>query len=158
MNATVKRRVRRSAGRVRRDTNASGVVSAYVTLLVVPLLALLGLACDGGRAMAARQAAAAEAASAARAGAGQLSVTALREGAIALDPAAAERAAFASTVAAGHPGRVVVSGGRVTVVVSYRVPTLLLGIVGVSSIAVSASATAVDLSGVSGVIVMSGRA
>jgi Flp pilus assembly protein TadG len=125
-----------------------GIVAAYVTLLVVPLLALLGLVCDGGRAMAARQAAAAEAADAARAGAGQLSVAALREGTLALDQPAARRAAFAATVAAGHPGRVLVTQSQVTVVVSYRVPTLLLGIVGVPSIAVSASASAVDVAGV----------
>ncbi|MDA8274762.1 MAG: TadG family pilus assembly protein [Actinomycetota bacterium] len=125
-----------------------GIVAAYVTLLVVPLIALLGLVCDGGRAMAAKQAAATEAADAARAGAGQLSVAGLRQGTLAVDPTDARRAAFAATVAAGHPGRVIVSRGQVTVVVSYRVPTLLLGIVGVPSITVSASATAVDVAGV----------
>lgn len=140
-----------TAGQPFRRTGEGGIIAAYVTLLVVPLLALLGLVCDGGRAMAARQAAATEAADAARAGAGQLSVSALREGVLALDPTEARRAAFAATVAAGHPGRVLVSRGEVTVVVSYRVPTLLLGIVGVPSISVSASATAVDVAGVTNV-------
>lgn len=148
MRPSAHARARGTTHRRRRGMGEPGIVAAYVTLLVVPLLALLGLVCDGGRAMVARQAAATEAADAARAGAGQLSVAALREGTLALDPTDAGRAAFAATVAAGHPGRVVVSGGRVTVVVSYRVPTLLLGIVGVPSISVSASATAVDVAGV----------
>ncbi len=132
----------------RREAGERGVIAAYVTLLVVPLLALVGLVCDGGRAMAARQAAATEAADAARAGAAQVSVAALRSGSLAVDPSMARRAAFAATVAAGHPGQVVVSGGQVSVRVSYRVPTLLLGLVGVTSIDVSASATAVDVAGV----------
>ena len=58
------------------------------------------------------------------------------------------QAAEAFTVAAGHPGTASVSGGAVHVQIRYRIPTAVLGIVGISSLPVSASAIAVDVRGV----------
>jgi Flp pilus assembly protein TadG len=117
--------------------------------MLVALFALLGLVVDGGRAMAARQAAQDEAEQAARAGAGALSVESLRSGQTDLDPQAAVAGAESFTLEAGHPGTATVAGGTVTVTVSYPVPTAVLGLVGISSISVSATASAFDVHGVS---------
>jgi len=125
-----------------------GSVSAVVALLLVALFALVGLVVDGGAALTAHQSAVDEAEQAARAGEGALSVDALRNGSVALDPQAAIAAAEAFTVASGHPGTATVTGGVVTVSVHYRVPTSVLGMVGIGSLPVSASASAVDLRGV----------
>ena len=123
-------------------------ISAFVVLLMVALIALLGLVVDGGRAMTARQSAQDEAEQAARAGAGALSVDALRSGQLVLDQQTAVTDAVNFTVQSGHPGRATVSGDTVTVTVSYGVPTDVLGIVGVSSLPISATASAVDVDGV----------
>jgi hypothetical protein len=125
-----------------------GAISAFVVLAMVAILALLGLVVDGGRALTAQEAATVEAEQAARAGAGGVSVGALRSGQVALDPQVAIAHAEAYTVAAGHPGTATVSGGVVTVTISYRLPTTMLGMVGISSLPVSATASAVDLHGV----------
>ena len=103
---------------------------------------------DGGDVVTAHQAAEVEAEQAARAGAGSLDVAALRSGVVQLDPTGALRAAEAFSVAAGHPGNVTVEGGEVTVHISYTVPTVILGIVGVHELQVSAVASAIDLHGV----------
>jgi Flp pilus assembly protein TadG len=127
-----------------------GAVTAFVVLALVALLVLTGLVVDGGSAFVARQAAADEAEQAARAGAGALSVDALRSGTLQLDPPAAVAAAEAFTVAAGHPGTASVSGGVVTVSVRYRIKTVLLGMAGITSLAVSGTAAAVDVEGATG--------
>ncbi len=125
-----------------------GSVSAFVALLLVALVALAGLVVDGGAAISAHQAAVDEAEQAARAGAGALSVDALRGGSLVIDQDAAVRSAEAFTTAAGHPGTAVASAGAVTVTVRYRIPTSVLGIVGINSLPVSATASAVDVQGV----------
>jgi Flp pilus assembly protein TadG len=125
-----------------------GSVSAFVALLLVALVALAGLVVDGGAAMSAHQAAVDEAEQAARAGAGALSTDALRSGWLVIDQDAAIRSAEAFTSAAGHPGTAAVSAGAVTVTIHYRVPTSVLGIVGITSLPVSATASAVDVQGV----------
>jgi len=130
------------------ESNESGSVSAFVVLLLVALFALMGLVIDGGSAIAARQAATDEAEQAARAGAGALSVDALRSGSVQIDPSAAVARAEAFTVAAGHPGTAVVSAGVVTVKVHYRIPTDILGMVGITTLPVSGTASAVDVRGV----------
>jgi len=125
-----------------------GSISAFVALLLVALIALFGLVVDGGAAITAHQAALDEAQQAARAGAGALSVDALRSGALVIEDQAAVRTADSFTATAGHPGSTAVSGGTVTVTVHYRIPTTVLGIVGISSMPVSATASAVDVGGV----------
>jgi Flp pilus assembly protein TadG len=124
-------------------------VSAFAVLLLVAFIVLLGLVVDGGAAITAQQAAYDEAEQAARAGAGALSVGALRSGSVQLDQSQAVATAEAFTAAAGHEGNASVAGGVVRVQVTYRIPTQILGIVGIGSLPVSASASAVDVHGVS---------
>jgi len=125
-----------------------GSISAFVVLLLVALMVLLGLVVDGGAALSARQSAADEAEQAARAGAGALSVEALRTGSLQLDAGPAVKAAEAFTLVAGHPGTATVSGDVVTVQIHYRVATEVLGLVGIGSLPVSAVASATDVQGV----------
>ncbi len=121
---------------------------AFVLLLLVGLLALLGLVVDGGTALTARQAAEVEAEQAARAGAGAISVDGLRAGQVQLDPVAAVAAAERFTDVSGHPGTASVVGSVVTVRIHFEVPTAVLGMIGIGSMSVSASAAAEDLHGV----------
>jgi Flp pilus assembly protein TadG len=125
-----------------------GAIAAFVVLVMVGLLALLGLVVDGGTALTSRQAAQVEAEQAARAGAGALSVDALRADVIQIDGPAAVAAAERFTAAAGHPGTAVVVGGVVTVRIRYQVPTAILGLIGVDRLDVSAEAAAVNVGGV----------
>lgn len=125
-----------------------GAIAAFVLLVLVGLVALLGLVVDGGAALTARQAAEVEAEQAARAGAGAVSVDALRAGYVRIDPAEAIAAAEQFTVVSGHPGTTVVADGVVTVRITYQVPTDILGIIGVDQLYVSAAASAVDVNGV----------
>jgi Flp pilus assembly protein TadG len=115
---------------------------------MVAMFVLLGLVVDGGSAVSAQQSALDEAEQAARAGAGALSVDALRSGSIQIDQQTAVATAEAFTVAAGHPGTATVSGGAVRVEIHYRIATDILGVVGITSLPVSASASAVDVAGV----------
>lgn len=125
-----------------------GAVAAFVVLVMVGLLALVGLVVDGGTALTSRQAAQVEAEQAARAGAGALSVDALRSDVIQIDGPAAVAAAEQFMAAAGHPGTAVEAGGVVTVSIRYQVPTAILGLVGIDRLAVSAEAAAVNVGGV----------
>lgn len=131
-----------------RDHDSTGSITAFVAVLLVAIFALLGLVVDGGRGMAAQQAAYDEAEQAARAGAGALSVDALRNGQFVVDQQSAVAAAVAYTVQAGHPGSATVVGDRVTVTVRYPEPTAVLGLIGISSMQVSATASAIDLHGI----------
>ncbi|MGD0638515.1 MAG: hypothetical protein ABSA72_10805, partial [Nitrososphaerales archaeon] len=67
---------------------------AFVAVLALALLVLLGLVVDGGRAAAAKDAAQADAEQAARFGADQLSVSAARAGEITLDTQTSTTAAL----------------------------------------------------------------
>ena len=132
----------------RRTQNEGGSISAFLALLAVALMALAGIAIDGGRVVVARQAANAEAEQAARAGASALSIGGLRAGALTLDVPAAIAAAESFTDASGHPGSAMVIGSTVVVTVDYRLPTDVLGIVGIRSLVVSGRGAATDLMGV----------
>jgi Flp pilus assembly protein TadG len=125
-----------------------GSITAFVVLLLIAIFALMGLVVDGGSALSARQSAADEAEQAARAGAGELSVDALRSGSVQLDPVAAVNAAEQFTLAAGHPGTATVSSGTVTVKIHYQIHTEILGLIGIDTLSVSASASSVDVQGV----------
>jgi putative Flp pilus-assembly TadE/G-like protein len=126
-----------------------GSITAFAVLLLVAVFVLMGMVLDGGTEVSAHQSAADEAEQAARAGAGALSIDALRSGSVQLDDGQAIAVAEAFTAASGHPGMATVTGQTVTVVVQYRVSTAILGIVGITSLPVTASASAVDVSGVS---------
>lgn len=125
-----------------------GSITAFVALMLVAIFALVGLVVDGGSVLSAHQSAVDEAEQAARAGAGALSVEGLRTGSLQLDAAQAVTAAEQFTEAAGHPGKATVSGGTVTVAVHYRIHTQILGIIGLSTLPVSASASAINVQGV----------
>ncbi len=125
-----------------------GSVTAFVAAFAVALFALFGLVVDGGRALAARESAYDEAEQAARAGAGALSVSGLRAGDVQIEDAAAVAAARAFTREWGHPGTAVVAGGKVEVTIRYRMPTDVLGMIGIGSLSISAAGSATDLAGV----------
>lgn len=125
-----------------------GTVTAFLAVLAVALFAAAGLVVDGGRALAAREQAAAVAEQAARAGAEAVSVASLHRGTVVLDPGQAEASASGYLQQVGVRGAVAVVGDSVTVTVSEAVPTTMLDIVGIRSMTVHASATATDLAGV----------
>jgi hypothetical protein len=103
---------------------------------------------DGGRALAAREAALGEAEQAARLGAAQLSVTSVHAGSTSLGAEEAVAAAEAYMAAAGHRGTAVVSGTSVVATVAtFRLTTPLLAIVGIDTVGVSASASATSVVG-----------
>ncbi len=125
-----------------------GSLTAFVALVLVALFTLVGLVVDGGSALSARQSAADEAEQAARAGAGALSIDALRSGFVEIDQSQAIAAAEQFTDVAGHPGIATVSSGTVTVRIHYQIHTQILGLIGIDTLPVSASASAVDVQGV----------
>jgi hypothetical protein len=135
-------------GRNLRIRDESGALTAFVLLLLVAFMALLGLVVDGGAVLTAHQAAEVEAEQAARAGASAISVDALRQGIVQLDAPAAVAAAEQFAAVSGHPGTATVDGGVVTVRIQYLIPTAVLGIVGIPNLSVTAAASAEDLHGV----------
>ncbi len=132
----------------KRIPDECGVLTAFILLLLMAFMALLGLVVDGGAVLTAHQAAEVEAEQAARAGAGAISVDALREGIVQLDVPAAIAAAERFASVSGHPGTATVDGGVVTVRIQFRVPTVLLGIAGIPFLSVTATASAENLHGV----------
>jgi hypothetical protein len=132
----------------RRHLGDEGLVTAFVVLTAAALSSLLGLALEGGVALNARQAAYVEAEQAARAGASALTTAGLRDGRIEIASGVAVATALEYMRAAGHPGRARVLGDQViATVLPYRVPTPLLGIVGIGSLRVTATAAATALPG-----------
>ncbi len=135
----------------RRATGSSpdgGSITAFSVVLLLALFVVIGSVVDGGAALSAHQGAVDVAEQAARAGAGALSVGALRSGSLQLDDQQAIAAAQAFAATSGHAARVWIAGQTVFVHIDYRIPTSILGIVGVTSLPVSASASAVDVAGV----------
>ena len=125
-----------------REDRGSGTAWAIGVVIVVALLS--GAVLDGGNAMAARVAALDVAQQAARAGANQLDLAALRnEGVVRLNPAAAQAAAEQFLRSAGVAGTATATPAQVSVTVTHAQPTLLLDAIGVSSISMTATATAV---------------
>lgn len=122
-----------------------GAVTAYVVLISVALLAVAGLVIDGGYALGARREAMNQAEQAARVGADALDQGALRSGQTYVDPGRAVGAAQAYLAQVGARGSVSVDGGRVTVTVSKSQPTTILAAVGVGSMPVKASASALSI-------------
>jgi Flp pilus assembly protein TadG len=125
-----------------------GSLTAFMAILSVALFVLVGLVVDAGRAISARSAASAVAQQAARVGAAQLSVGALRSGEVEIDPVQAIQAADAYLASIGEPGTATVVGQTVTVHIATDEPTVILGIVGINHIAISVTASAIDVHGV----------
>jgi len=146
---TFRSRLQTRQGRHQRElVKEEGSFTVFVAVLALALFALCGLVIDGGRAVAAQSAAAGEAEQAARIGAGQISVDAIRSGTLAIDPRAATSTAESYLRTAGSAGIVTVAGQTVTVHIESAEPTVILGIIGVKQIAISATASATNLHGV----------
>ncbi len=137
-------RLRRRLQRRSDDGQFLAMTAVFMTMF----LALAGLVADGGHYLDAKQAAASEAEQAARAGAGSLNISELHAGTIAVAPASAVTAAEDYMTAAGQPGTAWVVGNTVYAQISYRMPTQLLGIIGVGSLALSVTESATDVSGI----------
>lgn len=141
----------KSRHRVELRPGDDGMVAVLTVLLAVALFALAGLVIDGGRAIAARQHAADLAGQAARAGADSLDLTAYRSSGIDLLDAPAARAAACAFVAAAEPGdscQATVNGDTITVLVTTRTPTVLLGLIGYDTFTTRGEASALPVRGV----------
>jgi hypothetical protein len=112
---------------------------------MVALLIAIGLGVDGSRAVAASLRVGGEARLAARTGADALVVqNSYASSTPALDPSAADRAVTSYIAATGDQlaSAPVITAASVSVTVQTRVPTSILGLIGISSITVSQTATA----------------
>jgi Flp pilus assembly protein TadG len=125
-----------------------GQFLAMTVVFMTMFLALTGLVADGGRYLDAKQAAAAEAEQAARAGAGSLDVSRLHAGNVTVDPDSAVTTAESFMAVAGHPGTAWVVGNTVYAEISYREPTQLLDLIGVTSLQITVTESATDISGI----------
>lgn len=129
--------------RTRRDEH--GASTAIVVLFTVALLTAAGLVIDGGYALGAQRKAMNNAEQAARIGSDALNQGALRDGQTTVDPGLAVTAAQSYLHGIGAHGSVNVNGGEVTVTVAKRQDTKILNAVGVGSIPVKATATALSI-------------
>jgi Flp pilus assembly protein TadG len=112
-------------------------------LLTVALLMLLGAAVDLGHAFIVRRDLTSQADDAALAGSQALNLDALHQGQLALDPQQAQTVALQSISSSpGLQASVVASSGGVTVQLQEQIPTVLLRLVGLSTLTVAAQATA----------------
>ena len=133
--------MRRTERRVGRAESGSASIWALLATAGV-FTVLLGLVVDGGNVIEARVEAAHTAEQAARLAADQLSAGSVREGGDAVSPGAAAESARAYLRATGTPGAVRVDGDTVTVTVNTRMPTKVLGVIGIAAFPVEESATA----------------
>ena len=144
---TRRRRWLRIRWHARRHRSEDGQLLAMTCVFMTMFLALAGLVADGGHYFDAKQAAASEAEQAARAGAGSLDVSQLHAGTVSLDPNTAVSAAESYMAFAGQPGTAWVVGDTVYAQISYRLPTQLLGIIGVGSFQITVTQSATNVSG-----------
>ena len=103
-----------------------GAISAFVAVLAVALIAVAGLAYDGGQIIRATSDARDLASAAARAGTQQLAIDQVHAGRAWLDAAAAEDAAIAYLASVGTGGTVSVTETDVWVTVTVSQPMRLL--------------------------------
>ena len=147
MNRAIRARLLALLRRLRRDDG--GQVTPWSVVGVLIVLVLAGLVFDQGLAMADKVRIYDIAQAAARAGAREVDLATYRAtGVVQLDPAAATAAAHTFLAQAGMPGAASASTTTVTVSVTTSHRTQLLHLVGVTSIGVSATATAVPATGV----------
>ncbi|MEV0396512.1 pilus assembly protein TadG-related protein [Polymorphospora rubra] len=134
-----------------RTADDSGQVTAFAVVMTVALLAVAGLVLDAGLALTEKIRALDIAQAAARAGAQELDLYQYRTRNVAeLDPNRAATAARAWLESAGADGEATATTSTVTVTVRRTSRTQLLQIVGVPQLAVSATATATAVQGVTG--------
>ncbi len=136
---------------LRQTAGEEGMVSAFVLAAMIGLFAVVSLGLDPGEAYAAKIRAIGQAEEAARAGAQQIDLTAYRtSGILQLDPAAAEQAAQRFLTAEGETGTVTATTNQVSVTITTAYRTQLWQLVGVDTIAVHATGTAVPQRGITG--------
>ena len=127
----------------RRLGEEDGMVTAFVVIFTLALLAMAGLVLDGGLALAAKVHAIDDAQAAARAGAQAIDIPLYRStGTITLDPAQAVADAQGFLAAAGEHSSASVAGETVTVNVTITQPTQILSIVGVDQLTVTGTGSA----------------
>ena len=127
----------------RRLGEEEGMVTAFVVIFTLALLAMAGLVLDGGLALAAKVQAIDAARAAARAGAQAIDIPTYRAtGQITLDPAQSTADAQAFLAAAGEHGTVTVAGETVDVTVTITQPTQILSVVGVDQLTVTGAGSA----------------
>ena len=133
-----------------RETRERGATTLMIMILIAAILAMAGLAYDGGRILAARREAIDTAQSAARAGAQQLDPSALRAGRIMIDADAAIDAAEGFLRGTGYTGTATVVGGEVHVTVTITRDLALLSAIGMHERTVHGTGTARPVRGVTG--------
>lgn len=112
-------------------------------LLSLAVLMVIGVAVDVGHAFIVRRELVAAADDAALSGSQQLDLDALHQGRLALDPQAAQNAALATlTGQQDVQAQASATSSDVSVRLERRFPTVLLRLVGLTSLTVSAQATA----------------
>ena len=120
-----------------------GMVTAFVVIFTLALLAMAGLVFDGGLALSAKVRAIDDAQAAARAGAQAIDIPLYRQsGRITLDSAHAVADAQGFLAAAGEHGSVTVTGETVSVTVTITQPTQILSVVGVDQLTVTGAGSA----------------
>lgn len=120
-----------------------GAILVSGLLLALALLMVIGAAVDVGQAFIVRRELVAVADDAALSGSQALDLDALHQGRLALDPQAAQTAALAVlSTEQGVEAQADASAGAVSVHVERRFATVLLRLVGLTSLTVSAQATA----------------
>ncbi len=128
-----------------RERDERGVSTLFVVLFAVAMLAVAGLVIDGGYALGAKREAMNQAEQAARVGADALDEGALRSGTTRVNNSRAIAAAQGYLSRVGARGSVSVAGGEVTVTVTGSQDTSILSAVGITSLPVKASATALSI-------------
>jgi hypothetical protein len=120
-----------------------GSVTVWFVICALGFFVIAGLVADGGTALAARARAASDAYAAARAGAQNLLSASLASGSAPnVNRISAVSAAQAVLGADNAQGTVAVSKDTVSVSVRANPPTVLLGLIGITHIAVSATSSA----------------
>jgi len=122
------------------DGSSRGSVSAFVVCLFLGMVALVGLAYDGGRVSSRYGELSDLAANAARIGAQQ--VNGIRAGEPRIDPEGARAAAARFLARRNLPSRIVVQGDRITVSVRTIVPMRILSLLGVTERSISVTRSA----------------
>ena len=129
--------------RARLGEPESGMVTAFVVVFTLALVAMAGLVADGGLALSAKVQAIDDAQAAARAGAQAIDVPLYRStGQITLDAQQATQDAEGFLARSGHTGSVTVDGEQVTVTVTIRQPTQILSLVGIGQLTETGTGTA----------------
>jgi putative Flp pilus-assembly TadE/G-like protein len=120
-----------------------GSISAFVTSVATSVILLAGLVFDGGMALAAHVKAHGQAEAAARAGAQEIDLAAYRsDGTLTLNEPEATSAARQYLAGIGVDGDVTATAAAVVVTVTTTYETQLLGMIGINTVDVAATASA----------------